>query len=138
MFTLLKVEEVIRLLDDARNQKFPHPDSSDAVNQLRDHLVTIKDSLLAEAPSFSKLTVQNANNSIAATMDADIKALRKRIHDRMFAAQEAADEELEANGATGEHGIYQEEAVWLAGLLADFDQTFAPTAAIDRNINPSS
>lgn len=58
-------------------------------------------------------------------MSPDIAAIRKRIHDRMFAAQEAADYEFEANGATNESDLMQEEANWLATLLAQFDAVFA-------------
>lgn len=70
-------------------------------------------------------------------MDADIAAIRKKLHDRMFACQQAADEELEANGATGEYGILQEEAKWLSTLLADVDAAFAPNAAVTRELQLS-
>lgn len=67
-------------------------------------------------------------------MDRDIRAIRKRVHDRMFAAQEAATAEREANGITGEHDVLQEEANWLATLLADIDATFSPDQPVDRNL----
>ena len=66
-------------------------------------------------------------------MDADIAALRKRIHDRMFAAQEAADQELEG-GNDSEHGILQDEAVWLATLLADFDEAVHPNDGVNGKL----
>lgn len=68
-------------------------------------------------------------------MSTELKPIRKRVHDRMFAAQEAATEEYDANGATNEYDLLQEEANWLAVLLADIDAVLAPSAPIDRNLN---
>ncbi len=67
-------------------------------------------------------------------MDDDIAKIRKRVHDRMFAAQSSADEEYESNGATNEYDVLQEDANWLATLLADIDAAFAPDEPIDSSL----
>ena len=49
--------------------------------------------------------------------------IRKKIHDRAFACDEAADEELQANGKTDIWQTLREEAQWLHALLIDIDNT---------------
>lgn len=47
--------------------------------------------------------------------------VRKKVHDRMFACQDAADEEREANGETRVWQTLREEAQWLNALLVEID-----------------
>lgn len=68
------------------------------------------------------------------TTSEKVEAIRKRVHDRMFAAQEAATEEYDSNGATNEYDTLQEEANWLATILADLDAAFWPDRPILQHL----
>ncbi len=51
-----------------------------------------------------------------------IEHVRKSFHDRMFACQEAADDEMEANGETSLQFAHQEEADWNAYMLKQVEE----------------
>lgn len=62
------------------------------------------------------------------------KHFRKMVHDRMFACQDAADEEREANGETAVWLTLRQEAEWLNALLVEMDASNTPAtpAQTDR------
>lgn len=48
--------------------------------------------------------------------------IRKKVHDRMFACQDAATDERDANGETEVWQALREEAEWLNALLVEIDE----------------
>lgn len=68
-------------------------------------------------------------------MSDKLAALRKRIHDRMFAMQEATDDEMEMNGETSHYDLFAEEAAWLSKTLADLDEALNQSAPVDTKLN---
>jgi hypothetical protein len=68
MLTLFKVESALQLLRESQRVKFPHPDASEAVQHLIDHLETIKSDIVSEGDALSEITSHSAVDAIALTL----------------------------------------------------------------------
>ncbi len=63
--------------------------------------------------------------------------IRKQIHDRMFAAREAYEDELSMNCSNPLSDSLKEEADWLLGQLDELDAHLGLTNLPDRLHNPN-
>lgn len=63
--------------------------------------------------------------------------IRKQIHDRMFAAREAYEDEIELACSSPLSDSLMEEAQWLLGQLDTLDAHLGLTGLPDRLQNPN-